>query len=101
MLDPDVVLRIDLGAEVPPALAAAAGVRRGARQVAGSALMFANPAAALRPVLVNGVAGVVATVGGQPTAVMAFTVVGDRIIEIDAWSGPDRLRHLDLAALDG
>ncbi|OHV35331.1 RNA polymerase subunit sigma-70 [Pseudofrankia sp. EUN1h] len=101
VLDPDVVLRIDLGAEVPPALAAAAGVRRGARQVAGSALMFANPAAALRPVLVNGVAGVVATVGGQPTAVMAFTVVGDRIIEIDAWSGPDRLRHLDLAALDG
>ncbi|WP_083419063.1 sigma-70 family RNA polymerase sigma factor [Pseudofrankia sp. BMG5.36] len=100
VLDPDAVLRTDLGAQATPALAAA-GVRRGAREVAGSALMFANPAAALRPVLVNGLAGVVATVGGRPQAVMAFTVVRGRITEIDAWSGPDRLRHLDLAALDG
>ncbi|ONH32950.1 sigma-70 family RNA polymerase sigma factor [Pseudofrankia asymbiotica] len=101
VLDPDVLLRADVGARVAPALAAAAGVRRGAREVAASALMFANPAAVLRPVLVNGLTGVVATVEGQPTGVMAFTVVGGRVTEIDAWSGPERLRHLDLAALDG
>jgi len=105
VLDPDVVHRVDVGAHTTPELAAAAaaagGERRGARVVAGGAVRFANPAAVLHPVLVNGLPGVVAAVGGEPTAVMAFTVVGGRITEIDSWSGPGRLRHLDLAVLDG
>jgi hypothetical protein len=31
---------------------------------------------------------------------MGFTVVGGRIVEIDAITDPERLRELDLAALD-
>lgn len=38
--------------------------------------------------------------GGQPFSVMGFTVVGGRIVEIDAITDPERLRELDLAVLD-
>src|SRR5437899_918643 len=54
VLDPDIVLRSDGGALRPEATV----VVRGATGVAGRALMFAQPAAVLRPALVNGVAGV-------------------------------------------
>ncbi len=50
--------------------------------------------------LVNGAAGVVVTVRGQPFAVMAFTVSGGRIVEIDVLADPERLNRLDLAVLD-
>ena len=49
--------------------------------------------------LVNGTAGVLVTLAGQPVAVMGFTVSRGRITEIDAIADPDRLRRLDLAAL--
>ncbi len=44
-------------------------------------------------------AGVVVTLGGQPVAVMGFTVSDGRIVEIDAIFGPERLRRLDPAVL--
>jgi RNA polymerase sigma-70 factor (ECF subfamily) len=68
--------------------------------VAGRALTFAQPAALLRPVLVNGAAGVVVTVNGRPFAVMGFTVTNGRIVALDVLADPERLRQLDLAALD-
>ena len=37
---------------------------------------------------------------GQPFAVMAFTVAGGKIVEIDAVLGADRLARLDFAVLD-
>src|SRR6266542_364504 len=97
LLDPDVVLRADGGATRPEASA----VLRGAAAVAGRALMFARSAAQVRPVLVNGAAGVVTTVKGRPVTVMGFTVTGGRIAEIDGITDPERLSQLDLAALDG
>ena len=63
--------------------------------------MFDQPSPRVRPVLVNGAAGVVVTVRGEPFAVMAFTVSGGRIVEIDVLADPDRLNRLDLAVLDG
>ena len=93
VLDPDVVLRADGGPGDP-----ATAVVHGARQVAGRALRFANPAAVLHPALVNGAAGVVVTVDGQPFSVLGFTVVDGRIVEIDAVAGPERLGRLDLSA---
>ena len=89
VLDPDVVLRSDGGAE--RALTARV---EGAAAVAGRALMFANLAASLHPVVVNGGAGVVVTVDGRPFSLIAFTVVGGRIAEIDAIADPERLRRL-------
>jgi RNA polymerase sigma factor (sigma-70 family) len=94
VLDPDVVLRSDRGA-LPGSV-----VLRGAEAVAGQAIMFAGPARIARPALVNGVAGVVVTVDGEPVSVMAFTVTDGRIVAIDALGDPERLSQLDLAVLD-
>ena len=95
VLDPDVVLRSDFGAA--PALSA---VVRGAEAVARRAVMFADPSRVLRPVLVNGAAGVVVTVDGRPVSVMGFTVTDGKIVAIDALGDPERVGQLDLSALD-
>jgi RNA polymerase sigma-70 factor, ECF subfamily len=90
LLDPDVVLRAD-GGPLRPALS---GLVHGAEPVAARAIMFARPAAVVRPALVNGVAGVVVTLDDRPVSVMAFTVRGGRIVAIDALADPDRLDGL-------
>jgi RNA polymerase sigma-70 factor (ECF subfamily) len=90
VLDPDVVLRADFGDWRP----GESRVLRGAETVAGQAISFALPRAELHAALVNGAAGVVVTVGGRPFSVMGFTVVGGRIVEIDAISGPERVRRI-------
>ena len=96
VLDPDVVLHSD-GGEARPA----ATVRvRGAREVASRAIVYAGLSPYVQPALVNGVAGVVVAPQGKPFAVMAFTVRGGRIVEINALSDPDRLSRLRLAVLD-
>jgi RNA polymerase sigma factor (sigma-70 family) len=97
VLDPDVVLRSDGG----PARQEASMVLRGAAEVARRTLAIAHPAAPKHPVLVNGAAGVLVTLAGQPVALMGFTVSLGKITEIDAIADPDRLRRLDLAALLG
>jgi RNA polymerase sigma-70 factor, ECF subfamily len=50
-------------------------------------------------VLVNGAAGVVVVIDGEPTSVMAFTVAGGRVVEIDVVVDPERLGRLDPALL--
>jgi RNA polymerase sigma factor (sigma-70 family) len=94
VLHPDVVLRSDGGAARPLASA----VVRGAANVGGRAMMFAQPDAVLLPVLINGGAGVVVTIHGEPVSVMGFTVVAGRITAIDALTDPDRIHQLDLRA---
>jgi RNA polymerase sigma-70 factor, ECF subfamily len=96
VLDPDVVSRADGGALRPGTTA----VVRGAREVAARALTFARLSPYVRPALVNGAAGVVVAPQGEPFSVMGFTVVGGKIVEIDAITDPERLRALDLAVLD-
>jgi RNA polymerase sigma-70 factor, ECF subfamily len=93
VLDPDIVERVDAG----PARPDITRLVRGASVVAGRAIMFDQPLARLRSVLVNGAAGVVVTVDGEPFAVMAFTVSGGRIVEIDVLADADRLNRLDVA----
>jgi RNA polymerase sigma-70 factor (ECF subfamily) len=93
VLDPDVVERVDAG----PARPDITRLVRGASVVAGRAIMFDQPSTRLRPVLVNGAAGVVVTVGGEPFAVMGFTVSGGRIVEIDVLADAERLNRLDVA----
>jgi RNA polymerase sigma factor (sigma-70 family) len=94
VLDPDVVLRADLGAE--------GGSRevRGARAVAGQALFYSRLGLVMRPALVNGAAGAVAILDGQPFSVGAITVRGGKIVEMDLLADPERLRLLDLTILD-
>ncbi len=96
LLDPDVVLRGDFG----PARAAST-VIHGAAAVARQSLMGAAlPAARLHPALVNGAAGVVVTLRGRPFAIMGFTVVGGRIVAIDAIGDPARVRRLAAPVLN-
>jgi RNA polymerase sigma factor (sigma-70 family) len=96
VLDPDVVLRADLGA----VRAGASRVVRGARTVAEGALSFARMAPFARLALVNGAAGLVVLPEGRPFAVMAFAVRDGKIVELDILADPERLRQLDLAALN-
>ncbi len=95
VLDPDVVSRIDggTGGRV------ASGVLHGAETVARQTLALASISAPKHPVLVNGAAGVIITLGGQPVAVMGFTVSGGKIVEMNSITDPERLRRLDLAVL--
>jgi RNA polymerase sigma-70 factor (ECF subfamily) len=91
VLDPDVVVRSDMGTlrEV-----------RGSRTAAEGALLFSHLAERVQPVLVNGVAGIVSRrSGGQVFAVMSFVVKGGRIAEIDVIRDPSYLRRLDLTSL--
>ena len=90
VLAPDVVARSDSGTLRP------GSVVRGAAAVAGQAITYARLAEVARPALVNGAAGVVEMAGGRPLAVMAFTVTGGRIAEIDILTDPERLDRLDL-----
>jgi RNA polymerase sigma factor (sigma-70 family) len=92
VLDPDVVLRSD-GGPTRPVLSR---VVRGAEAVARSAQAAALPNAVLRPVLVNGAAGVLVLVNGSLFSVMAFTVSGGKIVEVDAIADPQRLSRLNL-----
>jgi len=85
VLDPDVILRADHGAD-------GGVVRTGAEAVASNALMFATPDRYERPVLVNGQAGVIIEIDDQPVSVMAFTVTEGRIVAIDVLADINRLR---------
>ncbi|ANN17681.1 RNA polymerase subunit sigma-70 [Amycolatopsis orientalis] len=92
VLDPDVVLRAE-GGVVPAGTTRSV---RGAATVASQALMFrqAGAGGVLRPVLVNGAAGMVVTRDGVPQTLFAFTVVAGKIAAIDLIADPDRLATL-------
>jgi hypothetical protein len=74
LLDPDVVLRADLGPTTGGSLAAGARGRRGFRK----GLMFARLATSTRPALVNGAVGAVSSQYGRLTAVLRFIVAHQR-----------------------
>ena len=95
VLDPDVVLRADVGS----VLAGMSTQVHGAADVAKRALTFARLSRFAQPALVNGAAGFVTIVDGSPYAVMGLTVVRGRIAAIDILADPERLQQLDLALL--
>ncbi|MGH3731342.1 MAG: RNA polymerase sigma factor SigJ [Micromonosporaceae bacterium] len=94
VLHPDVVLRSDGGT----ALASQTVVLRGAQEVAARAVMARELAPFVRPVLINGTAGAVATAHGRVFTVMAFTVTQGKIVAVEVLSDPDRLANLGLPA---
>ena len=94
ILDPDVVLRADLGRD--------GGFReiRGAEAVIGQARFYSQLGLVIRPALVNGTLGAVTTLDGKPFSVGGFTISGGKIVEIDFLADPERLSRLDLTILD-
>jgi hypothetical protein len=53
----------------------------------------------VRPALINGAAGLVASLDGQPFSIAAATVRNGKIVELDFFNDPERLRVLDLTIL--
>jgi RNA polymerase sigma-70 factor (ECF subfamily) len=95
ILDPDVELRADGGA---------AGLSRhvrGAETVARQALVWSRIVLDNRRALVNGAAGVVSVRDGRPFSVLAMTVRGGRIAQIDILADPARVGQLDVTLLEG
>jgi RNA polymerase sigma-70 factor (ECF subfamily) len=100
VLDPDVVLRADAGAGGRGAVTRAI---RGAENVARGSIIYSKSARVdrvERHALVNGGPGLVAYADGRPFSVLGFTIVGDKIVEIDILADPARLGRLDLAIFD-
>ncbi|MEU7698436.1 RNA polymerase sigma factor SigJ [Streptomyces sp. NPDC015492] len=96
VLDPDVVLRADGGRT----LAAVSKVVRGAEAVIAQALTYARFRTASLPMVVNGAPAYLSVSDGRPGALMAFTIVGERIVELQVLADPERLAALDLTAED-
>ena len=94
LLHPDVVLRADFS----PSRPARSGVFHGPVAVAGQA-RAANRSAVVHPALVNGSAGAVVTLRGRPFAVLAFTIANGKIVEIDAYGDPARVRRVAASVL--
>ena len=92
VLDPDVVLRGDAGlGPLGPSK-----VVRGAREAIAHAQRYAALGRLARPVLVNGGPGLLVAPAGEPLALMAITVHGNQIVELDILADPARLAALDL-----
>jgi len=96
VLDPDVVLRVDLG----PLLVGGSREVRGAAAVASQAVTYSQLGILTQPVLINGAAGSVSFRDGRPFSIGGVIVRGGKIVEMDILADPARLRELDLSVLD-
>jgi RNA polymerase sigma-70 factor (ECF subfamily) len=86
VLDPDVVVRAH----------GRTGVRelRGSEKVARAAMIGRKLAPVVRPALINGTAGGVAFDGDTPVAILAFTVIGDRVVTVDVFNDRELVPRL-------
>jgi Sigma-70, region 4/SnoaL-like domain len=91
VLDPDVVLRSDGGG-----LTGLSRHVQGAEAVAGQALLWSRVDLTMRRVLVNGAAGMVMFLHGQPFSICAVTIRNGKIVEMDFLADPERIAQLDL-----
>jgi ketosteroid isomerase-like protein len=104
MLDPNVVLRADAVAVQMAAGRASAGAPALSEEMRGVdavARVFAGGAQAARLTLVDGLAGAVWSVGGQPRVVFGFTVRDGRVAGIELVADPESLAVLDLKPVQG
>jgi RNA polymerase sigma factor (sigma-70 family) len=96
VLDPDVVLRVDLG----PLLVGGSREVRGAAAVARQAVTYSQLGILTQPALINGAAGSVSFRDGRPFSIGGVIVRGGKIVEMDILADPARLRELDLSVFD-
>ncbi|GIH14242.1 sigma-70 family RNA polymerase sigma factor [Rugosimonospora africana] len=100
LLHPEVLSRTDGGTERADASMLIRGAAAVAKQATtGLRQWLGNRGAALRPVLVNGSAGVIVTLDGHPVIVMGFTVEAGRITRIDTIADPARVRRIAATVL--
>lgn len=65
--------------------------------IAGQAVRYRAPGLQTRSAIVNGGPGIVSTIDGRLSAVLAFTVAHLLIIEVDILADPHRLAVLDMS----
>lgn len=91
VLDPDVVFRASSGVSGPRVPESV----RGAGDVATLVLERGSPFAHLgRPAIVNGRPGAYVALPDRVVSLVAFTIVGDRVTEMDLLVDPDRLERV-------
>jgi RNA polymerase sigma-70 factor (ECF subfamily) len=86
VLDPDVVVRAHTRSGVLE--------RRGADTVARGALIGSRLATSAQPALINGAAGLVAFDGETPFALLAFTIIDNRVVSIDVFNDRELVPRL-------
>jgi RNA polymerase sigma-70 factor (ECF subfamily) len=91
ILDPDVVLRFDLGPDSPVTMPTRRGAAAVADQVMRTAPLYADLA---RPVRVNGLAGLQFGPPERPLSVLHVTVSGGRIVALDLVIDPAKVHPL-------
>jgi len=94
LLDTGAVLRADYGTSTQ--------LVEGAQSIAEQAVLSGRLAAHSTPIVIGGRPGVAAVLNGVVASIMAFDIVGDRIVGLDVLADPARLAELDvLGALGG
>jgi RNA polymerase sigma-70 factor, ECF subfamily len=94
VLDPDVVVRVDVAGRP-----GAPTEVRGAVNWARGAIAFSRLVRSVQPALVNGSPGLVFAPRGRLSRVLTFKIEGERIVEFEVIANPDRLQQLDLSVL--
>ena len=92
VLDPDLVVRADM--------AGAPTETRGAAVWAKGAVAYGHLARLTRPALVDGAIGVVVAPQGRLVRALRFTIVNDKITEIEIIGNPARVGELDVSIVD-
>jgi RNA polymerase sigma-70 factor (ECF subfamily) len=93
VLDPDLVVRADLG-DGPPTES------RGAAQYAKQATAFAHLAQHVQPALVNGALGGVFAPKGRLLRAVRLTIANGKITEIEIIGNPAQLSQLEVSIVD-
>ena len=89
VLDPDVLVRVDIPGR-------AVAEVRGAANWARGAVAYSQLVRGVQPALVDGTPGLVFAPGGRLSRVLTFKVVGDQIVEFEVIANPERLQQLEL-----
>lgn len=93
VLDPDATLQVDTTPLGPVSV-------RGARAIAGRAVMFSDADNLYRPAIVSGAMGIVTIRDGAPVSVMQFAIEEDRVRAITIVLDPENVARLDIRLLD-
>ena len=100
VLDPDVVLRADETAVQTAAANQARGAPSLSKEIHGARAVFEafkGRARGAVPALIDGAPGAVWAQRGQTRAVFAFTIEGEKVVEIDLLMDPVDLGQLEVA----
>src|SRR4029434_10735749 len=95
VLDPDVLVRMDVGAPGAPR-----EFRGAANWARGATAAFSRFARFVQPALVNGSVGLVFAPGGKLSRPLSFTFANGKIVRAEIITNRDRLQQLDLSVFD-